>query len=160
MSRKGGELFEKQQIIGEILIADNDGIDGSQSIAVGFGARVIAVAQRGYGAALLGDIEAARGEYVIMADADGSYDFENLSPLIEKLRAGTDFVIGNRFARGIAPGAMPRCVGISAIRLSASSVGCFQSFRSETFAAVLKDSEPPLFASSVSRQQGWNLQLK
>lgn len=92
---------------GEILIADNGSTDGSQAIAEAAGARVVPVAQRGYGHALNTGINAARGKYVIMADADGSYDFRESGPLLESLRNGTDLAMGNRFAGGIHPGAMP-----------------------------------------------------
>jgi glycosyltransferase involved in cell wall biosynthesis len=92
---------------GEILIADNGSTDGSQDIARRFGARVVEIDRKGYGAALAGGFEAARGRYVVMGDADGSYDFGSISPFIERLRGGDDLVMGNRFAGGIAPGAMP-----------------------------------------------------
>ncbi|MEI8000318.1 MAG: glycosyltransferase family 2 protein [Actinomycetes bacterium] len=92
---------------GEVVVADNGSTDGSQDLARRLGARVVDVAERGYGAALTGGIEAARGEFVIMADADDSYDLADLGPFVEALRAGADLVMGNRFAGGIAPGAMP-----------------------------------------------------
>ena len=94
-------------VSGEIIIADNGSTDGSQSIAEAEGARVVPVEARGYGSALMGGIAASRGRFVIMADADDSYDFSALMPFIEKLRDGSDFVIGNRFKGGIALGAMP-----------------------------------------------------
>ncbi|HUS09703.1 MAG TPA: glycosyltransferase family 2 protein [Pyrinomonadaceae bacterium] len=92
---------------GEVVIADNGSTDGSQAIAERLGARVVAVAEKGYGSALMGGIVAARGKYVIMGDADDSYDFLNLGPFIKELRAGNDLVMGNRFLGGIKPGAMP-----------------------------------------------------
>lgn len=94
-------------IKGEVLIADNGSTDGSQEIAVKNGARVVNVTEKGYGSALRGGIEAAYGKYVIMGDADDSYDFANLGPFVEKLRQGYGLVMGNRFAGGIKPGAMP-----------------------------------------------------
>ncbi|MCA3274099.1 MAG: glycosyltransferase family 2 protein [Roseomonas sp.] len=94
-------------IAGEVLIADNGSTDGSQAIARGLGARVIAVPEKGYGAALIAGIAGARGRYVIMGDSDDSYDFSALDPFVSKLRDGYDLVMGNRFKGGIAPGAMP-----------------------------------------------------
>lgn len=94
-------------ITGEVLIADNGSTDGSQDIARAAGARVVAVAEKGYGAALIGGIKAARGVFVIMGDADDSYDFSNLSAFVAALRGGADLVMGNRFQGGIAAGAMP-----------------------------------------------------
>jgi glycosyltransferase involved in cell wall biosynthesis len=93
---------------GEVIIGDNGSTDGSQEIARRLGARVIDVAARGYGAALQGGIAAARGRYVIIGDADDSYDFSRIEPYVTKLREGYDLVMGNRFLGGIAPGAMPR----------------------------------------------------
>jgi glycosyltransferase involved in cell wall biosynthesis len=105
--RKALESLRKNDIVGEVVVADNGSRDGSQAIASELGARVVHVSQRGYGAALAGGIEAARGRYVIMGDADDSYDFSNLMPFVEKLREGYDLVMGNRFRGGIQPGAMP-----------------------------------------------------
>jgi glycosyltransferase involved in cell wall biosynthesis len=99
--------LERSGIRGEILVADNGSTDGSQALATENGARVVPVASQGYGAALLGGIEAARGTYVIMGDADDSYDFTNLDPFVAKLREGYDLVMGNRFKGGIERGAMP-----------------------------------------------------
>jgi hypothetical protein len=94
-------------VAGEVVIADNGSTDGSQEIAERAGARVVPVAEKGYGNALLGGIRAARGQFVIMGDADDSYDFSRLDPFVEQLRAGADLVMGNRFAGGVEPGAMP-----------------------------------------------------
>jgi glycosyltransferase involved in cell wall biosynthesis len=91
----------------EILIADNGSTDGSPDIARSSGARVVAVPLRGYGAALHAGIEAARGRFVVMADADDSYDFSEIAPFVEKLQAGYTLVMGSRFRGEIKPGAMP-----------------------------------------------------
>ncbi|MFP8881084.1 MAG: glycosyltransferase family 2 protein [Myxococcota bacterium] len=104
---KAMKCLEDNNIPGEVLIADNGSTDGSQDIARRLGARVVEVSARGYGSALRGGIAAARGRYVIMADADDSYDFSALMPFVEKLREGYELVMGNRFLGGIAPGAMP-----------------------------------------------------
>lgn len=103
----------------EILIADNGSTDGSPEIARQHGARVVSVAERGYGAALLGGIRAARGEYIIMGDADGSYDFGRLEPFVSALRRGNALVVGNRFRGGIQPGAMPALHRLGVPALSA-----------------------------------------
>jgi hypothetical protein len=95
-------------ISGEVVVADNGSTDGSQRLAEEAGARVVQIKDKGYGNALMGGIVAARGEYVIMGDADDSYDFSNLMPFVTELRGGADLVMGNRFKGGIAPGAMPR----------------------------------------------------
>ena len=104
---KAMNFLNRSGIKGEVLIADNGSTDGSQNIATNHGARVVDVKLKGYGAALMGGIEAAYGRYVIMGDSDDSYDFTNLSPFVEKLREGFELVMGNRFRGGIAPGAMP-----------------------------------------------------
>ena len=104
---KSQASIARMKIAGEVIVADNGSTDGSQDIARRLGARVIEVSVRGYGAALQGGIEAAHGEFLIMADADDSYDLAGLEPFVEKLREGFDLVMGNRFAGGIAPGAMP-----------------------------------------------------
>jgi len=92
---------------GEVIVADNGSADGSREIAASAGARVIDVETRGYGAAVLAGIAAGRGRYVIMADADQSYDFGESAAYLAKLREGYDLVMGNRFTGRIAPGAMP-----------------------------------------------------
>src|SRR5260370_14978563 len=94
-------------VAGEILVSDTGSSDRSQESAGWKHARVVDVAERGYGSALLGGIQAARGTYVIMGDSDDSYDFSALGGFLERLRAGDDLVMGNRFKGGIKPGAMP-----------------------------------------------------
>jgi glycosyltransferase involved in cell wall biosynthesis len=105
--RKALDSFDRIGIAGEVVVADNGSTDGSQEIAEELGARVVPVEERGYGAALAGGIAAARGRWVIMGDADDSYDFSKLEPFVERLREGDDLVAGNRFEGGIRPGAMP-----------------------------------------------------
>jgi glycosyltransferase involved in cell wall biosynthesis len=105
--KKALGFLRESGVAGEVIVADNESTDGSQDIAVKAGARLVPVAQKGYGSALMGGIAAAHGRFVIMGDADDSYDFTNLQPFLEKLRAGFDLVMGNRFLGGIQPGAMP-----------------------------------------------------
>jgi glycosyltransferase involved in cell wall biosynthesis len=105
--KKAQGYLNRSGVSGEIVIGDNGSTDGSQKIATDLGARVIPIPIRGYGAALYGAITAAQGRYCIMGDSDDSYDFENLGGFVEKLRAGYDLVMGNRFKGGIKPGAMP-----------------------------------------------------
>ncbi len=100
-------FLKRAGIKGEVLISDNGSTDGSQAMATAQGARVVETPEKGYGAALMGGIKAARGRYVIMGDADDSYDFERLDAMVATLREGYDLVMGNRFKGGIAPGAMP-----------------------------------------------------
>ncbi len=100
-------FFDAAGVAGEVIVADNGSTDGSIKIAEDLGVRVVPVSERGYGQALKTGIEAARGRYIIMGDADDSYDFSELYPFLDKLRAGDDLVMGNRFAGGIRDGAMP-----------------------------------------------------
>ena len=99
--------LEALHVVGEVVVADNGSTDDSRAIAVDRGARVVIVGPRGYGHALTAGIEAARGNYVIMGDGDGSYDFGALGPFVDELHSGHDLVVGNRFAGGIHPHAMP-----------------------------------------------------
>jgi hypothetical protein len=105
--RKARRSLSRLGIGGEVIVADNGSTDGSQQIACDEGARVVPVSTRGYGAALRGGIEEARGEFVLMADADDSYALDDIGAFVEALRAGADLVMGNRFLGGIEPGAMP-----------------------------------------------------
>jgi glycosyltransferase involved in cell wall biosynthesis len=104
---KARSFLERAGIDGEVVVADNGSTDGSQALAAEQGARVVPVAQRGYGSALIAGIRAARGQYVIMGDSDDSYDFSALEPFVAKLREGYQLVMGNRFRGGIEPRAMP-----------------------------------------------------
>jgi glycosyltransferase involved in cell wall biosynthesis len=105
--RKARGYLEASGVTGEVMVADNGSTDGSQAIAERLGAVVVPVAQRGYGAALVAGIAAARGRFVIMGDSDDSYDFARLDGFVSRLRDGADLVMGNRFKGGIAKGAMP-----------------------------------------------------
>ncbi|KJZ21181.1 dolichol-P-glucose synthetase [Loktanella sp. S4079] len=104
---KAMNYLKTSGVEGEVLIADNGSTDGSQEIAKRLGARVVDVPVKGYGAALMAGIDDARGTFVIMGDSDDSYDFSNLDPFLHELRNGSDLVMGNRFAGGIAKDAMP-----------------------------------------------------
>ena len=104
---KAVNAFRKAGLSGEVVVADNGSTDGSIRIAEEHGARVVNVAERGYGAALKAGIAASTGAFIIMGDADDSYDFTDVPRFVEKLREGFDVVMGNRFRGGIQPGAMP-----------------------------------------------------
>jgi len=101
------QTVDAQGIRAEIIVADNASTDGSPEIALALGARVEPVRQKGYGNALMGGIAAARGRYIIMGDADSSYDFGDIPKLLDQLRRGSHLVMGNRFQGGIRDGAMP-----------------------------------------------------
>lgn len=103
---KAKRFLERNGIVGEVIVADNGSTDGSPEIAKSLGARVVHVSERGYGAALIGGITASQGKYIIMGDSDDSHDLENLEGFIEKLRAGYELVVGNRFATDMEKGTM------------------------------------------------------
>lgn len=91
----------------EVIVADNGSTDRTAEIAEAAGARVVHITRRGYGAAIMGGVEAARGDIVVYADADGSYALHDLMPFVERARSGDELVVGDRYAGGIATGAMP-----------------------------------------------------
>lgn len=105
--RKAVAALDALGVDHEVVVADNGSTDGSQELAAVAGARVVTVAQRGYGAALRTGIAQARGRYVLMADADDSYALDRPEAFLTALRAGNDLVMGNRFAGGVESGAMP-----------------------------------------------------
>jgi glycosyltransferase involved in cell wall biosynthesis len=112
------QALAKADLEGEIIVADNGSTDGSREIATAHGARLIPVSQRGYGHALQAGIAAAQAPYVLMGDADCSYDFGHADRFVAALDAGHDLVMGNRFTGGIKPGAMPWKIDTSATRCS------------------------------------------
>lgn len=101
------QIEARYGLAGEIVIADNGSTDGSQELAYRMGARVVPVAAKGYGAAIMGGFAAAHGQCLVMGDADGSYDFTDAVVMVGALLDGADLCMGSRFAGGIAPGAMP-----------------------------------------------------
>jgi hypothetical protein len=159
--RKAVGFLEEYGIDGEVIVADNGSTDGSQALAEAAGARVVNVPLKGYGNALMGGIRAARGTYVIMGDADDSYDFTSLMPYVDKLRDGADLVMGNRFEGGIAKGAMPplhRYLGNPALSFVGrlffgSKIGDFhcglRGFRRDTALALGLQSSGMEFASEL-----------
>jgi glycosyltransferase involved in cell wall biosynthesis len=104
---KAKAFVDRSGINAEILVSDNGSSDGSQELASRHGARIVHASDRGYGAALIAGIQSAKGQFVVMADADDSYDFSQLDAFVAALRGGADLVVGNRFKGGISPGAMP-----------------------------------------------------
>ena len=98
--RKARGFLERSGIAGEVLVADNGSSDESIELARHAGARVVRIAQKGYGSALLGGLRAAYGRFVIMGDADDSYDFSQLEAFVSSLRAGNTLVMGHRFRGG------------------------------------------------------------
>jgi len=104
---KASSFLRNNNIIGEVIVADNGSTDGSVNIAQENGAKLVLVKEKGYGSALRQGIMAAKGKYIIMGDSDDSYNFLDLMPFVLKLRDGYDLVMGNRFKGGIQKGAMP-----------------------------------------------------
>jgi hypothetical protein len=158
---KARAFLARAGVEGEVLVADNGSSDGSPGIAAALGARVVAVAERGYGAALRGGIAAARGRYVVMGDADDSYDFSDLDGFLAALRAGADLVMGNRFRGGIRPGAMPflhqrlgnpvlSCAGRLFFKIPVGDFHCgLRGFRTEAIRALELRTAGMEFASEM-----------
>lgn len=103
---KALDFLSKNNISGEVLIADNGSTDNSVKLIKKTNARIISVKEKGYGSALINGIKASKGKYVIMGDCDDSYDFSNLMPFLNELRSDTELVMGNRYLGGIEKGAM------------------------------------------------------
>jgi glycosyltransferase involved in cell wall biosynthesis len=158
---KARAFLERNGVAGEVLVADNGSTDDSVGIAGRAGARVVHEERKGYGSALRAGIAAARGHFVIMGDADDSYDFTTLEPFVEALRDGADLVIGNRFRGGIAPRAMPplhRYLGNPALSgigrlFFRSPIGDFhcglRGFRTEALRGLGLSSDGMEFASEM-----------
>lgn len=159
--RKAKAFFADNGVVGEVIVADNGSTDGSQQIANALGARIVHVPTRGYGAALIGGIEGAKGKFIVMGDADDSYDFGALMPFVNQLRDGAELVMGNRFRGGIATGAMPplhRYLGNPVLSFLGRAffgtpVGDFhcglRAFRRESIIALGLDSPGMEFASEM-----------
>ncbi len=155
--RKAQASFERIGIAGEVVVADNGSTDGSREIAEELGARVVPVQERGYGAALTGGIAAARGRWVIMGDADDSYDFADLEPFVRRLREGYDLVAGNRFKGGIRDGR--HAVAARAARQSRAVVrrpDASTGRRAETSTAGSAASTARRSRRSTSARPGWS----
>lgn len=130
--------IERYHLDAEILIADNGSTDGSVQIAEKEGVRVVMIEERGYGAALIGGIRAARGRYIIMLDADGSYDFNDINPFIISIRAGNSLVVGNRFRGNSEKGAMHISHVLGVRALSAVAGWRFQAWNIRDFHCGLR----------------------
>ena len=151
--------IQKSGVRGEILIADNGSTDGSQAIAEKSGVRVVAVKEKGYGSALTGGVRAASGEWIIMGDADDSYDISDLSGFVKKFQEGSELVMGCRLPIGggtIAPGAMPwknRWIGNPIL----SFIGrLFFKCPAHDFHAGLRGFTKAAFEKWICRPPGWN----
>lgn len=155
------QMAEKFGLKGEVVVADNGSTDGSQALSRSLGARVVDVSERGYGAALIGGFNQARGRFLVMGDADGSYDFTDSVAMIERLLSGADLCMGSRFRGGIKPGAMPwknRYIGNPALtgilnlffRTGVDDAHCgLRAIRKEAFDALALNGQGMEFASEM-----------
>lgn len=151
---------KKLDKVSEIIVCDNNSSDNSVSIAKKCGAKVVIEKNEGYGSTLINGIKHARGEFIIMGDADLSYDFNDLDPFIEKLEEGYDLVVGNRFKGGIEKGAMPflHKLGVPALSLFGNILfrtpikdyhGGLRAFKRESILKLNLKSEGMEFASEM-----------
>jgi glycosyltransferase involved in cell wall biosynthesis len=159
--KKAQEAIKNLGLPGEIIIADNGSTDGSQELAESLGARVVDVPVRGYGAALIWGIRAAKGQYIVMGDSDDSYDFREAQTMIEKLELGYDLCMGTRLKGRIMPGAMPwkhRYLGTPVLtfivnwlfRAGFSDVNCgMRAFTKSAFLQMEMESTGMEFASEM-----------
>lgn len=155
------QMAEKFGLKGEVVVADNGSTDGSQALSRSLGARVVDVTERGYGAALIGGFNQARGRFLVMGDADGSYDFTDSVAMIGRLLGGVDLCMGSRFLGGIKPGAMPwknRYIGNPALtgilnlffRTGVDDAHCgLRAIRKEAFEALALSGQGMEFASEM-----------
>ena len=157
---KALSYFARSGVRGEVLVADNGSTDGSQRKAAMKGARVISVPERGYGAALRHGMLAARGRFVVMGDADDSYDLSNLEPFVQKLREGYDLVMGDRFRGGIASGAMPFLHYYLGNPVLSFIGRLFFGTRIGDFHCGLRAFNREQFAHLICTPQEWNLRAR
>jgi glycosyltransferase involved in cell wall biosynthesis len=156
---QGRRGLEAAGAAGEIVVADNGSTDGSQEIARRLGARVVPVAARGYGAALMGGIAAARGRFIIMGDADDSYDFGEIPKFVDKLREGFALVQGCRLPAGggtVCPERCPCCTGGGATPCSRCSCGAGSARPCTTSTAACEASGRATTRRSTSAARGWS----
>ncbi len=166
--QKAFKGIKKTGMLGEVIICDNGSIDGSAKIARQSGAKVIFQKNRGYGNAYIRALKEARGHYIIMGDADGSYNFEEIPKFVKLLKNGQDLVIGTRLKGSILPGAMPwshRFIGTPILtgmlntifKLKLTDVSCgFRAIKSDSFKGIKLKATGMEFALEMIMQAGRN----